>query len=118
MAANAGPILEVYQTGPTTVVGFGGRDVLSDVNVAACRAEFLDLIQREQCQIVAFDLTGVCFLPSGLLGLLASLRSSGVEVQIYNPSADVREVLSITNLDKLMEIHEVDVPRHESEDSE
>lgn len=113
MAANAEPLLEVYQTGPTTVVGFGGRDILNDVNVAACREELLALIEREKCRIVAVDLTGVRLLPSGLLGLLASLRSSGAEVQLYNPSPDVREVLSITNLDKLMNIREVEVPRPE-----
>ena len=30
--------LQVYQAGPTTVVGFGGRDLLDDVNLADCRA--------------------------------------------------------------------------------
>jgi len=113
MAAKTDPILEVYQTGPTTVVGFGGRDVLMDVNVAACRDELIALIQREKCSIVAFDLTGVRLLPSGLLGLLSSLRHNGVQVHLYNPSADVREVLSLTNLDQIMQIHEIDVPRAE-----
>ncbi|WP_437230553.1 STAS domain-containing protein [Planctomicrobium sp. SH661] len=111
MAADLEPILEVYQTGPTTVVGFGGRDVLMDVNVAACRDELVELIRRENCSVVAFDLTGVRLLPSGLLGLLASLRNNSVSVHLYNPSSDVREVLSITGLDKLMEVHEIEVPK-------
>lgn len=110
MATEAKPILEVYQTGPTTVVGFGGRDVLMDVNVAACRNELVELIQREKCSVVAFDLTGVKLLPSGLLGLLASLRHHGVQVHLYNPSPDVREVLEITGLDRVMEVREVPVP--------
>lgn len=114
MEAQPEPILEVYQTGPTTVVGFGGRDVLSDVNVALCRDELLELIQREQCQVVAFDLTGVRLIPSGLLGLLASLRNHNAEVHLYNPSDDVREVLAITGLDMIIPIHQVAVPRPES----
>lgn len=107
------PILEVYQTGTTTVVGFGGRDVLGDVNVAACRDELVELIDREKCDVLAFDLTGVKLIPSGLLGLLASVRQHDVDVHIYNPSSDVRDVLSITGLDQLMPVHRVAVPRPE-----
>ena len=55
----------------------------------------------------AFDLTGVRLVPSGLLGLLASLKKLGIEVHLYNPSNDVREVLEITRLDKLFKIHEL-----------
>ncbi len=102
------PIMEVYSTGPTTVVGFGGRDVLDTVNLAACRDEIVALIAREHCRVLAFDLSGVRLIPSGLLGLLASVRQLGAEVHLYNPSDDVREVLSVTNLDRLMPVHEID----------
>ena len=103
------PIMEVYSVGPTTVVGFGGRDVLDCVNLAACREEIVALIAREHCRVLAFDLTGVKLIPSGLLGLLASVRQLGAEVHLYNPSEDVREVLAVTNLDKLMPVHEIDM---------
>ncbi len=102
------PILEIYQTGPTTVVGFGGRDVLADVNVAVCRDELVQLIDEHKCQVLAFDLTGVRLIPSGLLGLLASLRSKGVEIQLFNPSKDIQEVLEVTRMNSLMSIHFVD----------
>lgn len=103
------PIMEVYSVGPTTVVGFGGRDLLDTVNLAACREELVALIAREHCRVLAFDLSGVKLIPSGLLGLLASIRQLGAEVHLYNPSDDVREVLSVTNLDRLMSIFEVDL---------
>ena len=102
-------ILDVYSIGPTTVVGFGGRDVLDGVNLAACREEIVALIAREHCRVPAFDLTGVKLIPSGLLGLLASVRQLGTEVHLYNPSSDVREVLSVTNLDRLMPVHDIDL---------
>ncbi len=102
------PIMEVYSVGPTTVVGFGGRDLLDSVNLAACREEIVALIAREKCHVLAFDLSGVKLIPSGLLGLLASIRQLGAEVHLYNPSDDVREVLSVTNLDRLMPVHEID----------
>jgi anti-anti-sigma regulatory factor len=58
--------------------------------------------------VLGFDLTGVRIVPSGFLGLMASVRSVGVEIHLYNPSSDVRDVLSTTNLDRIMQIHEVD----------
>ena len=105
--AHESAILNVYSVGATTVVGFGGRDVLDNVNLAVCREELVELIRRHEVQVLAFDLTGVILVPSGLLGLLASMRHEGVEVHIYNPSDDVREVLDVTHLDELMPIHEV-----------
>jgi anti-sigma B factor antagonist len=102
-------ILNVYQTGPLTVVGFGGQEVLDQVNIAACREELLKLVAAHQTEVLAFDLTGVKFIPSGLLGLLASLRHQNVKIQIYNPSADVQEVLDVTHLNQVLEVCHVDI---------
>src|SRR5258708_4442509 len=101
--------LEVYQAGSLTVIGFGGREVLDDMNVAECRDELVQLIREHSCAVLAFDLTRVRLVPSGLLGLLASIRKQGIEVHLYNPSADIREVLEITKLDQLLEIHFVEI---------
>src|SRR5262245_15976077 len=97
-----GNVLKVYKAGPVTVVGFGGRDVLDDVNVAMCREEMMALIDQHQCTQLHVDLTGVRLVPSGLLGLLSTIRRRDIAVHLYNPSPDVREVLAVTNLDKLM----------------
>jgi anti-sigma B factor antagonist len=40
---------------------------------------------------------------------LCAIRNEGVEVHLYNPSQDVREVLEITKLDSLLEMHEVEI---------
>ena len=100
-------ILSVYKTGPLTVVGFGGQEVLDQVNIAVCRAEVLKLVAENKTEVLAFDLTGVKLIPSGLLGLLASLRNQGVKIQLYNPSEDVLDVLEITHLDKVLEVQHV-----------
>ena len=39
--------------------------------------------------------------------MMESLRRLGIEVHLYNPSSDVREVLEITRLDQLFKIHEL-----------
>ena len=101
--------LEVYEAGELTVIGFGGREVLDRMSVADCRDELLDLIREHHCTTLALDLTGVRLIPSGMLGMLCSIRRQGIEVHLYNPSQDVREVLEITKLDSLLEMHEVAV---------
>ena len=101
--------LEIYQAGELTVKGFGGKEVLDDMNVADCRDELVELIREHNCQVLAFDLTRVRLIPSGLLGLLASIRKQGVEVHLYNPSSDIREVLEITKLDQVLQMHELEV---------
>lgn len=105
-------ILQVYSVGTTTVLGFGGQDVPSEFNAAHYRAAITDLLLANKSEVVAFDLTGVKLLPSGMLGLLASLRQlDGLSprVQVFNPSDDVKEVLQITKLNTMIEVHEVEV---------
>lgn len=101
--------LQVYRGGPLTVVGFGGQEVLDHISIPECRVEISSLVENHHCRDLAFDLTGVKLLPSGMLGLLASLRDLGVVVHVYNPSDDIREVLEITKLDQLIQVHSVDV---------
>ncbi|MBM80849.1 MAG: hypothetical protein CMJ78_09670 [Planctomycetaceae bacterium] len=100
--------LEVYEAGKTTVVGFGGRQLLDQINIVACRAELVELVKQHESEIMGFDLEGVKLVPSGLLGLLASLRDLGVSVEIYNPSEDVSEILDITKLNQVITVKEVD----------
>lgn len=102
-------VLKVYQTGELTVVGFGGRDVPDEVCIAAYRTQLFDLIAAHHCKVLAFDLTGVQLVPSGMLGILSSIRQRVERVELYNPSPDVREVLHITKFDKLFDIKEVSV---------
>lgn len=102
-------VLNVYQTGPLTVVGFAGRDVPDEVCIAAYRDQLFKLLEESQCTVLAFDLTGVVLVPSGMLGVLVSLRKRLERVELYNPSKDVREVLEMTKLISLFEIREVAV---------
>lgn len=101
--------LHVYEAGTLTVLGFGGQDALDAFNVAQCHEELMELVETYQCEVLAVDLTGVTLIPSGLLGLLASMRNHEIEVHLYNPSDDIREVMDITNLKDVMPMHEVEV---------
>jgi hypothetical protein len=100
-------VLKVYQTGELTVVGFGGRDVPDEVCIAMYREQLFKLVDEYQCKTLAFDLTGVTLVPSGMLGVLTSLRTKVERIELYNPSEDVREVLRMTRLEQLFDIKEV-----------
>lgn len=100
-------VLKIYQTGELTVVGFGGQDVPDEVCIAGYRDQLLQLIDTYKCKVLAFDLTGVTLVPSGMLGVLTSMRQKVDRVELYNPSEDVREVLSMTRLEKMFDIKEV-----------
>ena len=105
-------LLKVYSVGPVTVLGFAGQDVPSEFNVAHYRVAISELLKLNKSNVVAFDLTGVRLVPSGMLGLLVSLTripDLPLIVQLFNPSKDVRQVLAITKLNKMIEIHEVEV---------
>jgi len=105
-------VLKVYSVGETTVLGFGGQDIPSEFNAAHYRAAISDLLRANNSNTVAFDLTGVQLVPSGMLGLLVSLKKlDGLEpvVQVFNPSKDVTEVLQITKLNTMIEVHRGEV---------
>ena len=116
MSSADGPRI-VYAVGQRTVLGFGGQKIVSQLNVSVYRDHLLKLIDEHSVNTVAFDLTGIVVIPSGLLGLLASLRELNVTVELFNPSDDVREVLAITRLDELLHVRQGDpLEAAESED--
>lgn len=97
-------VLKIYEAGPLTVVGFAGKDCPDEVCIAAYRDQLMRLIDEVRCEVLAVDLTGVQLVPSGMLGLLTSLRKRVQRLELYNPSEDVRDVLRLTKLDQLFEI--------------
>lgn len=97
-------VLKVYKTGEVTVVGFGGKDVPSETCIAFYRDELSRLIDEYQCKVLGFDLTGVILVPSGMLGVMTSLRKKVDRLEIYNPSPDVREVLHLSRLERFFDL--------------
>lgn len=102
--ANEFATLEVSQNGEVTVIGFGGREILDQINIASCREQIEALVKQHQSKTLAFNMSGVRLIPSGMLGLLASLRDIVGKIQILNPSDDVREALEITKLNQIFDV--------------
>lgn len=101
--------LEIYHAGELTVLGFGGREILHDINLANDRDEIANLVRRNHCRALAFDLTGVYSVPSGLVGILSCLIRQGLELHLYNPSLEIREILTFSKIDQSLHLHEIEI---------
>lgn len=99
--------LKVYEAGKVTVVGFDGVEVPDEVCVAGYREQLEKLIDQHQCETLAFDLTGVKLVPSGMLGLLISLKKKGVQIDLFNASEPLREALEVTHLLPMFNLREI-----------
>ena len=97
-------LLTFVQDGRRAIVGFNSTAIPDEVCVAAYKNQLLAYVQEHDCKIMAFNLAGVKMLPSGMLGLLVSLKKKGLEVELLRPSADILEVLRITKLVSILKI--------------
>jgi anti-sigma B factor antagonist len=96
--------LRILEAGERTVVGFGGADLPPEHVLGQYLEEILELIEASGCRELCFDLSGVSSIPSGFLGLMASVIKKRVAVSIKNPSREVREVLTLTNFERLVKV--------------
>ncbi|HET6326504.1 MAG TPA: STAS domain-containing protein [Planctomycetaceae bacterium] len=96
--------LQIIELGPRTVIGFGGSDLPPEHVLGQYLSEIIELIETSQCAELCFDLAGVTAIPSGFLGVLASVLKKGVAISVQNPSQEVREVLALTNFDRLIKV--------------
>ncbi|MGE3316616.1 MAG: STAS domain-containing protein [Planctomycetaceae bacterium] len=108
-ASSTSGLLKFYEVGRLIVVGFGGNDLPSDYCIAESRQILCNLVRLHDCKELVFDLTGVRLVPSGMLGVIASMRNLGVQVAVCNPSPDFREVLATTQLDTIIQIRDVEI---------
>jgi anti-anti-sigma regulatory factor len=96
--------LQVLQTEPIVVIGFGGHDLPADHVLGRYLGEIGDLLDRTGCRELAFELEGIVMVPSGFLGMITSIIKRGVVVAIRHPSPDVRDVLELTHFDQIVKL--------------
>ena len=97
-------LLTITEDGNSLVVAFKSTDVPDDVHIAEYRVQLYEQLKSSECTIVRFDLTGIHYLPSGLLGLLISVKHRGLDVEVANASTIIRESLAETRLDQFIKI--------------
>jgi anti-sigma B factor antagonist len=100
-------LLKITKDGTTLTIGFNRVDVPDEVCIAGYRQQVFDLLENNpDCKVLTFDVTGIHLLPSGMLGLLASLKKRVGNIEVLNPARDVREALRVTRLNTLFTIRE------------
>lgn len=103
-------VFRVREMGRLSVVRVNPDGVTDYERFEQCRNELLPILKEAGCIVLRFDIEGIPFLASGVIGLLVSMRNSGVDIQIQNASEHVRDVLKVTRLDQLVEV----LPEHKS----
>ena len=94
--------IDFLEVGPQILVTFGGSNLPPEHALGRYLGEIHALIDRGDCREFSFDMTGVTIVPSGFLGLMASIRKKGVKISLRNPSPEVREVLALTSYDEFV----------------
>jgi anti-anti-sigma regulatory factor len=107
--ASATDFLRVFEWGETTVVGFVGPVLPDQLDLDSIRQDLGAMLRQNGSSAIAFNLSGVAFLPSAILGLLAALTRDGFQVHLHTPSANLRSVLEVTHLNRLFTVHELGV---------
>jgi anti-sigma B factor antagonist len=97
-------LLTFLQDGPRAIVGFNSKTVPDELCIAGYRNQLLEYVEKHHCTALAFELRGIKILPSGMLGLLVSLKKRGIEVQLLNPVSDIVDVLRITKLISMFKV--------------
>ena len=97
-------VFQVRETGRLTVVRVNPEGVTDYGRFEQCCQELTKILKTAGCKVLRFDVEGIPFLASGVLGLLVSMRNAGVDIQIQNASEHVGDVLKVTKLDTLVEV--------------
>ncbi|MFV0445964.1 MAG: STAS domain-containing protein [Planctomycetaceae bacterium] len=98
----------LFKQGKLTVIGFDGRTLKEPSQADTARNRLLDLIRHHDCQVLVVDLMEVEVVSSWILGILAAIKQVGVDVQLYHPSREIRDVLSVTHLDTMLHVRHTD----------
>ena len=96
-------LLKISREGSSLAIGFNEIEVTNELNIADYRDQVFSLLSEDkECSKLTFDVSNLKYLPSGMLGLLASVKKKVPTVEVLNPSADILESLRVTNLDTVV----------------
>ncbi len=85
--------------GNETILRCVGRIVRGQETAILCAA-----VEEPERDLVV-DLAGVDAIDAAGIGLLVSLQAAGIYLKLVNPTRQVREVLRVTQLESVFEIH-------------
>ena len=94
----------VYKTGKMTVIGFDARHLANPTSQQAVMRELLKLAEGHACEVLVVDLMELSVVNSWVIGILAAIKTHGIDVELYHPSPTIREILKTAHLDSLLHV--------------
>ena len=85
--------MNVYEAGGVAVMDLGAMDIWDGADLALIRDTLTALIVRESRRKIGVDMAHVKYIPSGFFGMLFDWKDRGVEVYLYDPLPNVRNML-------------------------
>lgn len=79
--------------GQTAVVQLDDMEIWDGADLALLRDVLNRLIQQDGFRSLGVDLTTVKYIPSGFFGMLFEWYESGLEIALFRPQANVRQML-------------------------
>lgn len=76
-----------------TVLDFGHMEIWDGADMALIRETLHKLIVLENHPAVGIDMSNIKFIPSGFFGMLYDYREIGIDVRLYCPQPNVRQML-------------------------
>jgi anti-anti-sigma factor len=101
--------LQVAEEDGRVIVRFPANTTLSEANAEEFASELLALTQQRERPHLVVDLGGVDMMTSVILAKFIALngrvRASGGRLTLFNPTPIVQQVLKVTRLDTILEVH-------------
>lgn len=85
--------MNVYDESGVTVMDLGEMDIWDGADLALIRDTLTVLIQRERRRKIGVDMSHVKYIPSGYFGMLFDWKDRGVEMYLFDPQPNVRNML-------------------------
>jgi len=99
-------LFHVYKLGRLTLIGFEAQHIDEEETATEVRQQLESIIEAHSCEILVVDLMNVGIVSSWILGVLASVKKTGIDVELYHPSKEIMEVLNVTHLDELLHVRD------------
>ena len=102
--------LKTESDGEILTIGFAQARISDEIVTEHLHRELIELVLACQEPKILLDFQGVRFLASAALGVVIRLqkrcRETGRGLKLCRLSAEVRQVFKVTNLEKILDIHE------------
>lgn len=76
-----------------TVLELGSAEIWDGADMALLRESLTRLIKAEKHIAIGIDMTFVKYIPSGFFGMLFDWFETGVQIRLYTPQPNVRNML-------------------------